>query len=250
MSEQSAAATDETSSGLREVRPSYVYQQVAHEIERYIFENNLKEGDLLPSERELCAQLGTSRPTLREALRTLELVGLVEVRRGGRTAVGAFDLKLLTEWIGRSIPKSNDNLRGLMEVRDVLEVRATELAAPRITDEQLDQLVGILARTEAKVERGEEVLAEDVLFHDVIFEACGNAVLQHLIGVISGLLTVLRQEVLAGEGGGDSMLSRHRAVYEGLRAHDPEAAGHAMREHIRSVIDRTNAILDRPESKQ
>ena len=235
---------------IRIVQPRYVYQQVAQELERFITANQLQQGDLLPSERDLCIRLGTSRPTLREALRTLELVGLVEVRRGGRMAVGAFDLKLLTEWIGRSIPRSIENLRGLLDVRDVLEVRAAELAATHITDEQLGRMVDVLARTRAKIDRGEEALSEDVEFHEIIFEACGNAVLQRLVGVVSQLLVALRQEILAGAGGGDSMLRRHVAVYEGLRAGDAAAAAGAMREHIQSVIQRATEILDRTEAAQ
>ena len=73
---------------LRAVQPRYIYQQVAQELERFITANHLQQGDLLPSERDLCLRLNTSRPTLREAVRTLELVGLVEIRRGGRMAVG------------------------------------------------------------------------------------------------------------------------------------------------------------------
>ena len=234
---------------LRAIQPRYIYQQVAQELERFITANQLKQGDLLPSERDLCIRLGTSRPTLREAVRTLELVGLVEIRRGGRMAVGAFDLKLLTEWIGRSIPRSTDNLRGLLDVRDVLEVRAAELAATHITAEQLERMSDVLERTRSKIDRGEEALAEDVEFHEIIFEACGNAVLQRLVGVVAQLLVALRQEILAGSGGGDSMLRRHLAVYDALRAGDPAAAASAMREHIQSVIERATQILDRTEGK-
>ena len=230
-------------SEIRVVKPSYVYHEVARELERYIAANELQPGDPMPSERELCAQLSASRPSLREALRMLELVGLVETRRGGRTVVGSFDLRLLTEWIGRSIPRSNENMRGLLVVREVLEVRAAELAAERITPEECAELEEILRRTEEKAERGEEVLDEDIAFHEVVFRSCGNAVLQRLSDVISGLLYDLRQDVLAGAGGGAGMLVHHRRVAAALVARDPEQAGEAMGEHIRSVMTLTDELL-------
>lgn len=228
---------------LRAVQPDYVYQQVARELARHITANNMQPGDPLPSERELCSQLSASRPSLREALRMLEMVGLVKTRRGGSTVVGSFDLRLLTEWIGRSIPRSNENMRGLLVVRDVLEVKATELSAALITPEQCAELDDILRQTEVKVQRGEEVLDEDILFHDAIFRTCGNAVLQRLADVISGLLVDLRREVLAGAGGGERMLHHHREIAAALAVHDPEAAGKAMRTHIRSVATLAEDLL-------
>lgn len=230
-------------SAIRAVKPTYIYQQVARELARHITENNMQPGDPLPSERDLCLQLSASRPSLREALRMLEMVGLVETRRGGSAVVGSFDLRLLTEWIGRSIPRSNENMRGLLVVRDVLEVRATELSAERITPEQCAELEEILRVTEEKVKRGEEVLDEDIIFHEAIFRACGNAVLQRLTDVISGLLIDLRRDVLAGQGGGARMLEHHREIAVALAAHDPDAAGHAMRDHIRRVMDLAEALL-------
>lgn len=228
---------------IRAVKPSYVYHQVARELARHITESNMQPGDPLPSERDLCTQLSASRPSLREALRMLEMVGLVEMRRGGSAVVGSFDLRLLTEWIGRSIPRSNGNMRGLLVVRDCLEVRATELSAALITPEQCAELEEILRVTEEKVKRGEEVLDEDILFHEAIFRACGNAVLQRLTDVISGLLIDLRREVLAGAGGGERMLDHHQHIATALAAHDPEAAGEAMRAHIWSVISLAEELL-------
>lgn len=228
---------------IRAVKPSYVYHEVARELARHITESNMQPGDPLPSERALCAQLSASRPSLREALRMLEMVGLVEMRRGGSAVVGSFDLHLLTEWIGRSIPRSNENMRGLLVVRDILEVRAAELTAELITDEGSAELEEILRVTEEKVRRGEEVLDEDILFHEAIFRWCGNTVLQRLIDVIAGLLVDLRREVLAGAGGGDRMLDYHRRIADALAAHDPDQAGQVMRTHIRLVMALTEELL-------
>jgi GntR family transcriptional repressor for pyruvate dehydrogenase complex len=235
-------------SSLRAVQPTYLYHEVARELARHITEHNMQPGDTLPSERELCIQLSASRPSLREALRMLEMVGLVQTRRGGRAVVGSFDLKLLTEWIGRSIPRSNENMHGLLGVRDLLEVRAAELSAERITDEQLAEIEENLRVTAEKVSRGEDVLDEDTLFHDVIFRSCGNAVLQRLGDVIAGLVIDLRHEVLAGAGGGERMVETHRRVANALAARDPEAAAEAMRAHMRSVTALAEKLLGPSEA--
>lgn len=230
-------------SALQSVKPTYVYQQVANELARYIAANNLQPGDVLPSERELTTQLAASRPSVREALRMLELVGLVQTRQGGRTVVGTFDFKFLAEWLGRAIPRTEENMRGLLVVRDVLEVRATELAAEHISGHACEELAENLRRTEAKIARGEEALDEDIKFHDIIFRSCGNAILQRLTDVISGMLIDLRQELFSGAGGGERMLGHHRRIAEALVAHDPDRAAAAMRAHMAGVAALANELL-------
>ena len=217
---------------LNAVRPTYVYQEVARELERFIRDGDFRAGDVLPSERDLCAQLGVSRPSLREALRMLELVGLVEMRRGGRTVVGEFDFSLLTEWIGRAIPTTSHSLIDLLTVREALESRAAKLAAVRIGDAELRRLEEVLQRTEEKVQRGEEVLEEDIQFHDVIYRASGNSVISLLVDVIAGLLRGLRDGVLKGAGGGETMLRDHREILAALRAGDPVRAEQTISRHI------------------
>lgn len=228
---------------LRAVQLTYLYHEVARELARHITEQGMKPGDTLPSERELCSQLSASRPSLREALRMLEMVGLVQTRRGGRAVVGSFDLKLLTEWIGRSIPRTNENMRDLLSVREVLEVKAAELAAARISDAQVAELEANLRTTAEKVERGEDVLDEDTLFHDVLFRACGNAVLQRLGDVIAGLVIALRHDLLAPAGRGELMLHTHRRIFDAIRAHDPQAAREAMGRHMQSVTTLAEELL-------
>jgi GntR family transcriptional repressor for pyruvate dehydrogenase complex len=220
---------------LNAVRPTYVYQEVAGELERFIRDGEFRPGDVLPPERTLCEQLGVSRPSLREALRMLELVGLVETRRGGPNVVGEFNFGLLTEWIGRATPPTSHSLFDLLAVREALEVGAVKLAAVRMGEPEFAQLEEILQRTEEKVARDEEVLDEDIQFHDVIFRASANTVLCLLVDVISVLLRDLRNRVLKGAGGGQSMLRDHRAILAALRSRDPVAAEEALLDHLKGA---------------
>lgn len=235
---------------IRAVQPTYLYHELARELERYISVRDLQPGDELPSERDLCEQLSASRPSVREALRILELVGLVRTRRGGRPIVGNFDLRFLTDWLGRSLPRSDQGMRELLTVRETLEVKAAELAATCITKEHQDEMEKILKRTELKVERGENAHDEDIAFHEVVFAACGNSVLLRLVDVISGLLRDLRRQLLADAGSATVMLQDHRWIRDALLTGNPDLSGAAMRHHIRAVSRLADGLIHEREARR
>lgn len=222
-------------SQLQSVKSRYLYHEVAREIERYIVSNDLSAGAELPPERDLAAQLQTSRASVREALRVLELVGLIRTRRSEPAVVGEVDLQVLTEWVSRSIPRSWTTMIELLDVREVLEVRSAQLAAQHITPGQVDELRGNLALTAARVAGGEQVLQQDIEFHSIIFRASGNAVMQRLTDLIGGLLTDLRMQFLQRSGRGAEMVRFHTAIADAIIAGSPEAAAGAMQAHMTSV---------------
>jgi GntR family transcriptional regulator, transcriptional repressor for pyruvate dehydrogenase complex len=204
-------------------------------------------GHVLPSEREFCVQLEVSRSSLREAMRVLELVGVVQRQRGGPARVGGFDLGLLTAWISRSLVLSDTKtVADLLPVREMLEVQAAELAASNITDEQLARLEALLQRTADKAALGAsetDLLDEDIAFHNAIFECANNSVLSRLTDVVAGLLRELRFNVLRGAGGKERMLVQHRAILEAVARHDPLAARAAAKTHMATVNDLASELL-------
>ncbi len=220
---------------LQSVKSRYLYHEVAREIERYIVSNELSVGAQLPPERDLANQLQTSRASVREALRVLELVGLIRTRRSEPAVVGEVDLQVLTEWVSRSIPRSWATMMELLDVREVLEVRSAQLAAQHITAEQVDELRANLALTAARVAAGDQVLQQDIEFHSIIFRASGNAVMQRLTDLIGGLLTDLRMQFLQRSGRGAEMVRFHTAIAEAIIASSPAAAAEAMQAHMTSV---------------
>lgn len=234
----------EPRSQLRSVRSSYLYHEVAREIERYIVENDLAVGAVLPSERELASQLQTSRASVREAMRVLELVGLIRTRRSEPSVVGEVDLQLLTEWVGRSIPRSWSTMLELLDVREVLEIRSAELAAENITEDQIAELRANIARTADRVSTNEPVLLQDIEFHSVIFRASGNAVMQRLTDLIGGLLADLRTQFLRESGRGEEMVRFHTDIAEAIINGDVANAAAAMRTHMGSVKVVTHQLRD------
>jgi GntR family transcriptional repressor for pyruvate dehydrogenase complex len=229
------------------VQPRYLYHELALEIERYIRDQRLSVGHVLPSEREFCAQLEVSRSSLREAIRVLELVGVVQRQRGGPARVGGFNLSLLTAWMSRSLVLSDaKTVADLLPVREMLEVHAAELAARNITDEQLAQVEALLRRTERKAAEGAneaDLLEDDIAFHNAIFEYANNSVLSRLTDVVAGLLRELRVNVLRGAGGKECMLIQHRAILQAVASHDPYAARAAAKEHITTVNHLASELL-------
>lgn len=222
----------------RTVEPRYLYQQIALEIERYINDAGLAPGHALPSERDLVAYLGVSRQSLREAMRMLELVGLVERRRGGPSRVGQYDFALLASWATHSLPLREQTLHDLLPVRAILESGAASIAAVNITDEQLDALVSQLRETKQKIQGGatvKDLLDDDIAFHAKIFEAANNLVLSRLAQHVQGLLIEFRYQVLGSKGSTEHMLLEHEQILGALVRHDPDEAARAAGGHVQQV---------------
>jgi GntR family transcriptional regulator, transcriptional repressor for pyruvate dehydrogenase complex len=239
----------ESLNGLGPVHSSFIYQQVASKLARFISQE-LKPGDALPSERDLAQQLSASRQSIREALRTLEFGGLVQTRRGTPSVVGTPHLWYLTEWLSASVPRTSENTHNLMDVRAVLEIHAASLAAKNITEEQLGRLRENLERTRIKASAGENPLGEDDEFHSILFEACGNTLLQLLEEVLAGLLRAVREEILAKIDRGKRMVKLHGAILTALEARDSDAAAEAMRKHMVSVQKLIDGLFDSKESSE
>ena len=171
---------------------------------------------------------------MREALRTLELLGIVETRAGGGTFVrhaGPDDLaKPLQSLITRG-----HSLADVIEFRGIVEPAIAALAAARITDEQLAELRDLLARQEQRVGANEPYADEDTRFHEVIGAAAGNELLTTMLGVIWDVLRASRDEWLQTNTRAHASLEAHHRIYEALARKDAEAARAASAEHIRAV---------------
>lgn len=230
--------------GLNPVQPTPLYQRVAQELERYIHINHLKPGDRLPSERELAERLQVSRTVVRESLRMLNITGFVNIRIGQGAYVGEPEMANLLSVVTQWIPEHERGYQPLMEAREALEVYATGLAAERSTPKDIAYMERILRETELKIETGDNVLEEDIAFHQSIFEATGNPILLRLLRIIGeGLVTIRQRTLEAGQTACD-VVEDHRRVLEALKTKDRAAAEDAMRTHL-SRVKRALPALER-----
>jgi len=193
-------------------------------------------GDRLPVEKELSSELGLSRNSLREAVRALSLVGILDTRQGAGTYVTSLDPDRLMGTTGLVMDLVQDrNVLELLGVRRMLEPSATALAAARIEAEELSELGDCLGRMEAAISIEELVEADDE-FHGLIFDATGNATLAALARSLAGRTFRARLwRGMADETVVERTRAGHRAIFEALVARDPELAQSAATAHIAEV---------------
>jgi GntR family transcriptional regulator, transcriptional repressor for pyruvate dehydrogenase complex len=216
------------------VRKNKVYEEVAKQIERLILKK-LKPGDKLPSERELAEMLQVSRSSIRDAIRGLELIGLVEPRQGSGTIVRELSTESLVNPIANALKHKHEMVRELLDFRKMLEPPLAARAATHASPEETAEMDDILRRQEEKQGKGEAAIAEDAEFHYSIALASGNSVVLKVIDTIMDLLRETRERSLQVEGRSQKSLAAHRKILAAIKRHDGEAAKAAMRRHIEDV---------------
>jgi DNA-binding FadR family transcriptional regulator len=213
-----------------------VTDEAIEKIKGMIVSGALRPGDRLPKESELAAGLGLSRNSLREAVRALSLIRILDVRQGDGTYVTSLDPQLLLEALGFVVDfHRDDTVLEFLAVRRILEPAATAMAASRIDERELDAL-GERLDALGDEPSVEELVAADLEFHRVVVGASGNSVLRSLLEGLSGPTT--RARVLRGlteEGAVGRTLYEHRAILAALRDRDAEAARSWAAVHIASV---------------
>ncbi|MCF2536641.1 FadR/GntR family transcriptional regulator [Streptomyces nigra] len=213
-----------------------VTDEAIEKIKAMIVSGALRPGDRLPKESELAAALGLSRNSLREAVRALSLIRILDVRQGDGTYVTSLDPQLLLEALSFVVDfHRDDTVLEFLAVRRILEPAATAMAAARISEQQLDALAGELDRL-GDAPSVEELVASDLEFHRGIVRASGNSVLCSLVDGLSGPTT--RARIWRGLTQEDAVvrtLHEHRAILAALRDRDAEAARSWATVHIASV---------------
>jgi GntR family transcriptional repressor for pyruvate dehydrogenase complex len=213
--------------------------QAQHLLEM-IESGELNVGDRLPGQRELAEKLNVGRSTVREAIRSLEALGLLETRFGlGTYVVRATPFPLensLNAWLAENKGK----VIKIFEVREALESKAAGLAAVNAGSEEIRLLKDALLAMATAISENDQVrIAElDYQFHDVIGHAASNEVLYQMIENICSVLAVSRNAVLALPGRAARSLQEHWKIAEAIEAADADGAREAMIRHI------TNAVAD------
>ena len=216
-------------------RPRSVTEDAIDKIRELIVSGSWGPGDRLPKESELAAQLGLSRNSLREAVRALSQLRVLEVRQGDGTYVSSLEPDLLLESTGFiSHLLLGEGELDLYEVRRILEAAVASLAAARIDDEGKQELGRRLDRMR-QAEGVEELVEADVAFHAVIARAAGNSVLTSLLASLS--TRTMRVRLWHGRAADDALdetREEHCRIYEAIMEGDPELARAAATTHIAS----------------
>jgi GntR family transcriptional repressor for pyruvate dehydrogenase complex len=215
------------------VRRNRVYEEVAKQIERLILKK-LQPGDKLPSERDLAEMLRVSRGSIRDAIRSLELIGLVEARQGTGTIVRKVSDDSVNPF-ANALKRRKELVTELLDFRKMLEPSLAARAATHASPEEVLEMEEILRRQEEKLHQGDAAVAEDTEFHYNVALASDNSVVLKVIDILMDLLRDTRARSLQVEGRPQKSLSGHRRILAAIKRHDPMAAEAAMRRHLEDV---------------
>ena len=217
-------------------RPNLSQQTAQRLYTAIAVEQQFAPGEKLPNEMELSRRLGVSRATLREAIRTLEDQGVLEVRRGKGTFVSRRAEEL--DGLGLSrLERVRGQLRDLFELRSLFEPRCAALACRRATPEELEDILRKGAEVESRIRAGRDRTRADQAFHAAIVRAAHNECLLRLLPLIQEAVATAVERAERREQLSEDTLRDHALRLELLKEGDGEGAEHAMAIHMRRSMD-------------
>jgi GntR family transcriptional regulator, transcriptional repressor for pyruvate dehydrogenase complex len=210
--------------------------EAINKIKEMIVSGALRPGDRLPKEADLAERLGLSRNSLREAVKALSMIRVLDVRQGDGTYVTSLEPHLLLDLLGFVVDfHTDDAVMHFLEVRRLLEPAATALAAQRMSADDVEKLQGVLDELGADPSI-EALVANDLEFHRRIAAGAANPVLSSLLDGISGPTTRARiWRGLTQEGAAERTREQHQAIVDAIAARQPELARSWATVHVAGV---------------
>lgn len=212
-----------------------VYEQVIEQIKSKIKSGEIKKGDKLPSEREMSELIGVSRTSVREAIRALEVVGLVESKQGAGNYIKTNFDNSLFEPLSVMFMLQESSVKEMYDLRETLELECAKLSAQNIEDNELALLTAIVDRMYLAVSE-EESLELDIKFHYLVAKASRNVLLINMLDVISQLMDEFiqksRMQILHEGNTKESLLEIHENLLRALKCRDESKVCNAMKEHF------------------
>jgi len=220
---------------LAPIKSTRIYEEIVRQVKAMIAEGRLKGGDRLPPERDLAEKFVVSRTSVREALRALESLGLVEIRPGEGTFVRQVSIEALVEPLALLMVSQREGIGELFEARRLLEPSLAALAAARATPEEIQEMERILEEQSKEIVSGRTGLAQDAQFHAAIGAAAHNRAITRIAHAIMDLLTQSREESLNIPGRPTRSHEDHRRILAAITRRDADGARKAMLDHIEAV---------------
>jgi len=212
------------------------FEKVFAFLRERLLAGSLKPGDRLISERELATLLGVSRPIVREALRALTVLGIVEIRDRIGTVVTRPDVSVLNDFFTFALAQQADMLDDVMQARVAIECQAIRLACERANIADFERLQRALAKIGETIDEADAGGMADFEFHRAIVVASHSETLTVLHGSLAGLLThshrSRRKLVQAFPSMKTYLIDDHRCIFDAVIARDPERADATLRKHF------------------
>jgi len=222
------------------VQNKRIYQHVVEQIQEMILDGQLNSGDRLPSERTMAEQFAVSRNSVREAIRTLEILGIVESRQGGGNFIAAGKIDCLFEPLSIMFKLSSGKFTDLLELRRSLEVEAASLAAKRITKPKAAKLSSLIDELKQTDDEARSIEL-DKQFHLLIAEFSGNTLLSGFLHAISRIFEQAvregRKYIMTSFSNNQTLMRLHQELCDAIVHKKVEDAAAAVQSHFDFILD-------------
>jgi DNA-binding FadR family transcriptional regulator len=215
--------------------------KIRHELLEVIDNGSLGPGELLPSERELMERFGVGRPAIREAMQSLETIGLIEIRHGGRARVAEPSIGRMVDQVSATmkhlLANSPASLENLKEARAALEREMARIAARKHSSADLARLRDLLDDQADAVAEPARFRSLDGRFHREIASVAGNPIFTALIDALFLWLADFHVDLVSVPGLEALTLAEHHQILDAIASRDAEAAATAMADHLLRAND-------------
>jgi len=227
-------------------RVNRISQNIVEQIRETIISGRLKPGDRLPSEKDLSVEFGVSKASLREALRALEALGMLEVKQGmgGGAFVTEVDLETARNNMFNYIFFQNPSIGEFTQLRTFIEPPVAEIAALKCTQADLDYLEDNLNRTREKMDSVPFYYELDTKFHHRIAQISGNRLICFVIDSLKNAIVQIKLQLELDRDFSIQVYKAHMRLFDALRKRDPEQARAEMHRHIVEVDERMKHYCD------
>jgi GntR family transcriptional repressor for pyruvate dehydrogenase complex len=214
--------------------------RIAERLVSLIADRKLRPGEKLPSERDLAAMMQVSRPSLREALRALDMMKIIEIRHGSGTFVASLRPERLVEHFDFVFSLDDSTFAQALAARAMLEPSLAAEAAQNATEAELAEISTCWERAAVSVHDPKLFLEVDLELHQLITAAVHNQIIARFMSTLYRLGLASRMRTVALKGVREQSLRDHQAIVDALLRRDPEAAASTMQKHIKNISKRLN----------
>ncbi|MGN9135285.1 FadR/GntR family transcriptional regulator [Clostridium sp. HCP1S3_B4] len=216
---------------LTPIKSEKVYKIIMKQIKDIVKSGELKRGDKLPSERELALRLNVSRTSVREAIKALETLGLVESKHGGGNYIKNDFEDILLEPLSIAFMLLGSNDSEILELRKVIEPEVASMAAKNITENEIKELENIIEKL-SKTTDSKICASLDKEFHYVIAKASKNHLLSTIVFSVSSLIEEYIDESKMYEIDREKVINDHKIILEAIISHDSKKAFIESKNHL------------------
>ncbi len=220
------------------VEKSTVAANLSQQIQQFILDRKLKSGDGLPSQRELSMQLHVGVPAVREALKKLEGIGLLEISHGKRTVVKQVDAESLLNSISPTIELTEVEVVHLLEFKEIIETRCAQIAATRVKQDDLVMMKSYLEMMRQARDQDSKFAEADYMFHLTVVKSAYNPIMDQVMHVIERMLKRALEKAAGLHEWRSTAIRMHERIYKAILAHNGKEAARAVEDLIEETLKR------------